>query len=248
MRLIARLDIKPPNVVKPIHFEGLRIMGIPAEMAKRYYEDGADEITYIDIVSSLYSRPIQFDLAKDVSKDIFVPFAVGGGIGEVEHVKQLIHNGADKVIVNTNAIHRPELISEIAEKFGSQAVVVHIQAKRWLDSYECYTDCGRNRTGLDVVTWAKQAEELEAGEILLSVVDNDGRRRGYDLDIAEQVINAVNIPVVVGSGGWNLDHVLDLAKLNPSGIAVASMLHYEKHRIREIKQHLIDNGIELHNT
>jgi imidazole glycerol-phosphate synthase subunit HisF len=246
MRIIARLDVKPPYLVKPIHFDGLRKLGDPKEFAKEYYEEGADEIIYIDIVSSLYQRNILFDLARDVSKDIFTPFAVGGGIKNIEDVKELIHNGADKVILNTNAIIDPLIIKNIANIFGSQAISIHIQAKKWDDWYECYTDCGRNRSGKEVISWAKEVEELGAGEIILSVIDNDGRERGFDLEISQKLIQAVDIPVVIGSGAGSLSDILNLAKLNPSGIAIASLLHYKKFSIREIKQYLINNGLNIH--
>jgi len=246
MRIIARLDVKPPHVVKPIHFDGLKKLGKPQDFAKKYYEDGADEIVYIDIVSSLYQRSILFDLAKDVSKEIFTPFAVGGGVKTIEHVQELIHNGADKVILNTNAIENPAIIKEITSIFGSQAVTIHIQAKKWDNWYECYTDCGRNRSGKEVIEWAKEVEKLGAGEIILSVIDNDGRKRGFDLELSEKLINAVNIPVVIGSGAGSLEDVLEVAKLNPSGIAIASLLHYDIYSIKEIKQYLIHNGLNIH--
>ena len=246
MRIIARLDVKPPNVVKPIHFDGLLKIGDPKVLAKKYYEGGADEIAYIDIVSSLYNRDILFDLAKSVSKEIFTPFSVGGGIKTIDDVKQLINNGADKVIVNTNAIKNPNLISEISNLFGAQAVSVHIQAKKWKNWYECYTDCGRNRTGNEVLEWAKKVERLGAGEILLSVIDNDGRMRGFDLEISRKVIESVNIPVIIGSGAGSLDDILSLAKLNPSGIAIASLIHHNHLSIKEIKEFLNKNSINVH--
>ena len=238
MRIIARLDVKPPVVVKPIHFEGVRKIGDPELLSQQYYNEGADEITYIDVVSSLYQRRIQFELAKSVSKNIFVPFAVGGGIKSVEDVKTLIHNGADKVIINTNAIKRPELITEIAQVFGSQAVVVHIHAKKWQNWNECYTDCGRNRSNISVEGWAKKAEGLGAGEIMISSIDHDGRKSGFNLELSEKIIKSVNIPVVVGSGAGNLEHIKEVANLNPSGIALASVLHYGMHTINEIKEYL----------
>lgn len=246
MRIIARLDVKPPYLVKPIHFDGLRKLGDPKEFANKYYQQGADEIIYIDIVSSLYQREILFNLARDVSKDIFTPFGIGGGIKNINDVKELIHNGADKVIVNTNAILNPSLIKNIANVFGSQAISVHIQAKKWDDWYECYTDCGRNRSGKEVINWAMEVESLGAGEIILSVIDNDGRERGFDLEISEKLINAVDIPVVIGSGAGSLSDILNLANLNPSGITIASLLHYEKYSITEIKEFLIKKGIKIH--
>jgi cyclase len=245
MRIIARLDAKPPYIVKPIHFEGLKKIDTPKNLSDKYYENGADEILYIDIVSSLYQRDIVFDLIKDTSKDIFVPFAVGGGIKSLEDAKKLIHNGADKIVLNTNAIKNPKLIEEIATHFGSQAVVVHIQAKKWDNWYECYTDCGRERSNKNVLEWVKEVESLGAGEILLSVIDNDGRQRGFDLDISKKVIESVNIPVIIGSGAGSLEDILEVAKLNPSAIAIASLLHYDKFTIKEIKEYLLNNSIKV---
>ena len=245
MRIISRLDVKPPNVVKPIFFEGLRKIGAPADLANKYFNDGADEMIFIDIVASLYRRDIQFDLVHEVSEELFIPFGVGGGIKTVEDVKTLIHGGADKVILNTHAVKHPEILSQIAELFGSQACTVHIQAKTWNDWYECYTDCGRNRSNVDVVEWAKQVEGLGAGEIILSSIDQDGAQKGFDLNLSEKVLEAVNIPVVIGSGAGSLEDIYQVARLEPSAIAVASVLHYDTLTINEIKSYLSEKGIEV---
>lgn len=245
MRIIARLDVKPPDVIKPILFEGVRKLGEPAEFAARYYEQGADEIVYIDVVASLYQRRIVFDLIHEVSRDLYIPFAVGGGIRSVEDVNKIIHTGADKVILNTNAVKSPHLIEEIAQIFGSQACTIHIQAKKWDDWYECYTDCGRNQTGLNVFEWAQEAERLGAGEILLSVIDHDGLQSGFDIGATEKMLDTVNIPVIAGSGAGTLENILEVAELKPSAIALSSVLHYEKVSIKQVKQYLSENGIEV---
>lgn len=245
MRIIARLDVKPPHVVKPIHFEGLRKMGDPVETATAWYNGGADEVVFIDIVASLYEREVQFDLVHDVARSVFTPLAVGGGIRTVEDAIRLIHTGADKVVLNTHAIARPELITEIAEVFGSQAVCIHIQAKEWSNWYECYTDCGRNRSDRDVLGWMEEAVDRGAGEFLISSVDRDGRRRGFDLELAESAISRVNVPVVIGSGAGTLEHVLEVARMSPSGIALSSLLHYDGLQIADVKSYLTDNGISL---
>jgi len=245
MRIISRLDVKPPHVVKPIFFEGLRKIGAPVDLASKYFNDGADEMIFIDIVASLYRRDIQFDLIHEVSKELFIPFGVGGGIQTVDDVTKLIHGGADKVVLNTHAVKHPEILTQIAELFGSQACTVHIQAKTWNDWYECYTDCGRNRSHVDVVEWAKQVEDLGAGEIILSAIDQDGARNGFDLKLAEKVLDAVNIPVVIGSGAGSLEDIYEVARLEPSAVAVASVLHYETLTIREIKSFLSEQGIEV---
>jgi cyclase len=235
MRIIARLDVKSPFVVKPVFFEGLRKVGNPKDLANKYYKEGADEIFLVDIVSSLYRRSIDLNLVADVSHNIFVPFAVGGGIQTVEDAERIIHSGADKIIINTAAISNPTIIEKISARFGAQSVVVHIQAKRWNDWYECYTEAGRNRSGREVLSWAREAEECGAGELLLSVVNNDGAENGFDLHVTEQLLNLVNIPVVVGSGAGKLDDIRSILDHGPSGVAIATLLHYNKTTISDVK-------------
>ena len=243
MRIIARLDVKPPYVVKPIHFEGLRKIDIPTNLIDKYKD--ADEVFFIDIVSSLYNREIQFDLIRESAKNIFIPFAIGGGIKDVNDAKKLIQNGADKVVLNTSVLKNPKLITDIAKHFGSQAVAIHIQAKKWDNWYECYSECGRERSYKNVLEWVKEVEQLGAGEILLSVIDKDGRKRGFDIEISQKVIESVNIPVIIGSGAGKKEDILEVAKLNPSGIALASILHYDISSIREIKEYLYKNNIKV---
>jgi len=247
IRIIAKLDVKPPYVVKPIHFEGLRKMGNPSEMAKKYYEQGADELIYIDIVSSLYQREILYDSIKSCADELFIPFGVGGGVQSIEDFSKLFHSGADKVLINTYAVqHNPNIINEAAEIFGNQAVVVSIEAKQWENYWECYTDCGRIRSGKNVLEWVKEVEERGAGEIVLQSVDHDGRQRGFDLELSKLVVNSVHIPVVVSSGAGSLEDIKNLIEYaRPSGVAIASLLHYDKYTISEIKEYLIKNGIEV---
>lgn len=237
MRVIAKLDIKPPYVVKPVHFEGLRRIGEPAALAKHYYDQGADEIFYIDIVASLYQRDIFFDLIEETAKDIFVPFAVGGGIRNLSDMSRLFHCGADKVVINTHVLqHDPSLIDQAARIFGSQSVVVNVEAKYWGRWWECYTDGGRERTGRDVLSWVKEAQERGAGELLIQSVDHDGRCDGFDLELIHQVRGCVDIPVVAASGAGSLEHIIAMAKEErPDAIAVASVLHYNKTDISEIR-------------
>jgi len=246
-RIIVKLDIKPPFVVKPVHFEGLRKMGKPSELAKKYYQQGADEIMYIDIVSSLYQRDIQIDEIEKTAHELFVPFGVGGAVRSIDDFSKLFHNGADKVAINTYAIQEDEnIIRQAAEIFGNQAVVVNIEAKKWGNYWECYTDCGRIRSGKNVLEWAKKVEELGAGEILLQSVDRDGRNRGFDLDLCKKVVDLVDIPVVVASGAGSLcdiKEVIEYAK--PSGVAIASLLHYNKYTVGDIKEYLRKNNIEV---
>lgn len=246
-RIIAKLDVKPPYVVKPVHFEGLRKVGLPIELAKKYYEQGADEVIYIDIVASLYQREILFDEIEKTANELFIPFGVGGGVKTIEDFSKLFHSGADKVAINTYAIQKnPEIINQAAEIFGNQAVVVNIEAKEWDNWYECYTDCGRIQSGVDVIEWAKEVEQRGAGEIFLQCVDTDGRQRGFDIELAKQVVESVNIPVIVASGAGKLEDIKKLIEYaRPSGVAIASLLHYDKYTIKDIKEYLRNNGIEV---
>ena len=240
VRIIAKLDVKPPYVVKPVHFEGLRKMGSPAELAKKYYDQGADELFYIDIVSSLYQREILFNEIEQVANKLFIPFAAGGGVKSIDNFSKMFHMGADKVVINTHAIQEnPDIIDKAAKIFGSQAVVVNIEAKRWKNYWECYTDCGRIQSQKDLSDWASEVEQRGAGEILLQSVDMDGRRRGFDIELASEIVDLVNIPVVVSSGAGSLEDIKTLIEVvNPSGVAIASLLHYEQTTILEIKEYL----------
>lgn len=246
-RIIAKLDVKPPYVVKPVHFEGLRKIGLPAELAKKYYEQGADEIMYIDIVSSLYQREILFDEIQKTANNLFIPFGVGGGVKTIEDFSKLFHNGADKVAINTYAVQEnPEIINQAAQIFGNQAIVVNIEAKKWNGWYECYTDCGRIQSSKNVIEWAKEVESRGAGEIFLQCIDTDGRQRGFELELAKQVVESVNIPVVVASGAGKLEDIKELIEyVRPSGVALATLLHYDKYTIKDIKEYLKNNGIEV---
>jgi len=240
VRIIAKLDVKPPYVVKPVHFEGLRKMGNPAELAKKYYDQGADELFYIDIVSSLYQREILFNEIEKVANKLFIPFAAGGGVKSIDDFSKMFDMGADKVVINTHAIQKsPGIIDKAAKIFGSQAVVVNIEAKSWNNYWECYTDCGRIQSQKDVSDWASEVEQRGAGEILLQSVDADVRCRGFDIELAKKVVDLVNIPVVVSSGAGSLEDIKALIEAaHPSGVAIASLLHYDRVTTQEIKQYL----------
>ena len=246
-RIIAKLDVKPPNVVKPVHFEGLRTVGTPSQLAKKYYDQGADEIIYIDIVSSLYQREILFNHIESVANELFIPLTVGGGVKTIEDFSKLFHQGADKVAINTHAIqNNPNIIDEAAKVFGSQAIVVNIEAKKWDNYWECYTDCGRIQSGKNVLNWVKEVENRGAGEILLQSVDRDGRQQGFDIELSKNVVNSVNIPVILASGASSLEDIKYTIKtVQPSGIAIASLLHYNKVSIQEIKQYLKEHDIKV---
>ncbi|HAU1940509.1 TPA: imidazole glycerol phosphate synthase subunit HisF, partial [Legionella pneumophila] len=188
VRLIARLDIKGPNLIKGVHLEGLRVVGNPNEYAMAYYAQGADELIYMDTVASLYGRNNLSEIVKTTAENVFIPITVGGGIRSVDDAKQLLRCGADKVAINTAATKNPTLISDIARRFGSQCVVLSIEAKRTVDGrWEVMTDNGREHTGMDVVDWARNGEEFGAGEILLTSIDQEGTRKGFDLELVKQV-------------------------------------------------------------
>lgn len=247
VRIIPRLDIKGPNLIKGIHLEGLRIIGDPREYSQKYYAQGADELLYVDIVASLYGRNSLHDIVTRVAEDVFVPLTVAGGIRSVEDVRQMLRSGADKVAINTAATRRPDLLREAAQVFGSQCIVLSIEAKRvGAGKWEAYTDNGREETGLDVVDWARQAVELGVGEILLTSVDQEGTRSGFDLDLVKTVASAVPMTPLIASGGMGkLDEMRDAVDGGASAIAIADMLHYGRQTLGAIKTSARDQGLEV---
>jgi cyclase len=237
LRLIARLDIKGPNLIKGVHLEGLRVIGDPQVYARRYYEDGADELIYIDVVASLYQRNSLTEIVKRAAQDVFIPMTVGGGLRSLDDVTTVLRSGADKVAINTAAVKRPELITEVARRFGSQCMVLSIEAKQVAaDRWEAYTDNGRERTGLDVAQWARRGVELGAGEILLTSVDREGTRKGFDVRLVEAVATSAPVPVIASGGMGNVDHLIAVAtEGHADAVAVADMLHYGRTTLREIR-------------
>lgn len=229
IRIIPRLDIKGPNVVKGIHMEGLRVVGIPHKFARMYYEQGADELIYMDVVASLYGRNSLLKIIEKTAKEIFIPLTVGGGLRTIRDIREVLRAGADKVSLNTAAISRPELIQEAAKNFGSSTVVVSIEAIRHVDGhYEAFTDNGRNETGRNVLDWAKQVCDLGAGEIMITSIDKEGTGKGYDIDLISSIVDQVPIPVVASGGGGRKEDVLDLLKsVKVNGVGIASLLHYD---------------------
>jgi len=236
-RLIARLDIKGPNLIKGVHLEGLRVIGSPNEHALRYYRQGADELIYIDCVASLYGRNHLSEIIRAAAKDIFVPMTVGGGIRSVDDVTQILRAGADKVAVNTAAVSRPELITEISRVFGNQCMVLSIEAKqiaagRW----EVFTDNGREQSGLDVVDWAKRGVDLGAGEILLTSIDREGTRKGFDVALVNAVSEAVSVPVIASGGmGETSDVVPVVRDGGADAVAMADILHYQRATVDDVR-------------
>lgn len=231
-RLIARLDIKGANVVKGIQFEGLRVVGKPSELAKKYVQEGANELLYIDQVASLYGRNQLEGLLERTTDDIFVPVTVGGGIKSIGDIDRLLRAGADSVAINTAAIKRPALIKECADHYGSQAIVVSIEAKRTKAGWECYTDCGREKTNKSVQEWAQEAVSLGAGEILLTSIDQDGTMNGPDIEVVKTLAH-LPVQVVYGGGIGGLDHLRSVLAAGADGVAVGSALHYGKFHMEQ---------------
>jgi cyclase len=229
-RIIARLDIKGPNMVKGVHLEGLRVLGDPRYFAEEYYQDGIDEMIYMDTVASLYGRNNLTEFVNVTAKSIFVPLTVGGGVRTIEDISNLLRAGADKVAINTAAIKNPELICEASKRFGAQCIVLSVEAKKISDfKYECFTDNGRERTGVDVLEWCVRAEGLGAGEILLTSVDFEGTGAGYDIALTKQISEAVSIPVIASGGCGQLGHVTQvIVEGRADAVAIASVFHYGK--------------------
>lgn len=246
IRIIPRLDIKGQNVVKGIHTEGLRVMGDPKTMAFDYYRQGADEIAYMDIVASLYQRNIDFDLLKSVSENIFIPFTVGGGIRSLNDINNALRAGADKVAINTYAIKNPEFLREAATKFGSQCIVLSVEAIRKGQGWEAYTDGGREKTGIDAISWIRRALELGVGEILLTSIDRDGTFEGFDLDLMKQVTAFAKVPVVAHGGAGDYETIaVAILDGKADAVCVSSVLHYKKYSIKDSKQSLLKKGINV---
>lgn len=247
VRIIARLDIKGPNLIKGIHLEGLRVMGAPQEFAFRYYEQGIDELIYMDSVASLYGRNNLHDIVKHTAQNIFIPLTVGGGVRSVEDVTLLLRAGADKVAINTAATKNPDLIRQIARKFGSQCMVLSIEAKKVsANKWEVYTDNGREKTGIDVVEWAHRACELGAGEILLTSVDQEGTRQGFDIELVKAVSTSVPIPVIASGGMGTTEHFVNVIKQgHADAVAMADVLHYNRIGLDEIRQDATKHNIPI---
>jgi|LauGreDrversion4_2_1035121.scaffolds.fasta_scaffold105937_2 cyclase len=247
IRLIARLDVKGENLIKGVHLEGLRIMGDPQKFARRYYEQGADELIYLDIVASLYGRSNLVDIVRRTAHDVFVPLTVGGGVRSTDDVRELLRAGADKVAINTAAVKRPELISEIARQFGSQCVVISIEAKRQdSDYWEVYTDCGRERTGIDAVGWARKAMALGAGEVLVTSIDREGTRKGYDVELTRAICDVVDVPVIASGGFGSNDHLIDVVEQGGAdAVAIADALHFERTTLTGIRCAAQAAGIQM---
>ncbi len=247
IRVIPRLDIKGPNLVKGIHLEGLRVLGKPEYFARYYYEHEADELLYLDVVASLYGRNSLLDMIRRTSQEIFIPLTVGGGLRTLEDITTVLRAGADKVALNTAAIKRPALISDAARRFGSSTIVVSIEAIRTPDGrYEAYTDNGRESTGVDALQWARQVEGLGAGEILLTSVDREGTGKGFDLGLTRMTATAVSIPVIACGGAGTVRHVSEVIEQGQAdAVCLASMLHYRLVRQDDTAPgHVVEGNLE----
>lgn len=247
VRIIARIDVKGPNVIKGVHLEGLKVVGDPNEISQRYYAEGIDELLYMDTVASLYGRNSLLDVVRHTSKGVFVPIIVGGGIRSVDDARDALRSGAEKVAVNTAAIHEPELLSAIAQRFGSQCITLSIEAKqRSQNKWEAYTENGRERTGLDVIEWAKKGVSLGAGEILLTSVDQEGTRKGFDADLVRAVSSAVNVPVIASGGFGNTDDFIKVVKEGgANAVAIADVFHFKRISISDVRQSALQHNIEV---
>ncbi|MBO8137183.1 MAG: imidazole glycerol phosphate synthase subunit HisF [Desulfotomaculum sp.] len=249
-RIIPCLDVTGGRVVKGTNFVNLRDAGDPVELAAIYDREGADELVFLDITASSDERNIMLDVVRRTAEEVFIPFTVGGGIRTVEDMREMLKAGADKVAVNTAAIKNPQVIKEGAAKFGSQCIVVAVDARKVGDKkWEIYTHGGRRPTGIDAVEWAKKAEELGAGEILLTSMDRDGTKEGFDLELTRAVAEAVNIPVIASGGVGNIQHIADgFIKGKADAALAASIFHFREYSMAEVKWYLQQQGIPVRNV
>jgi cyclase len=245
-RIIPCLDVDKGRVVKGVKFQNLRDAGDPVEVAKSYEEQSADELVFLDITASAEERKIMIEVVQRVAETIFIPFTVGGGVSSLEDIRRLLSAGADKVSINTAAVKNPQLIYESAKRFGSQCIVVAIDAKRSERGWEVYIHGGRTPTGLDAVEWAKKVEGLGAGEILLTSMDADGTKKGYDIELCRAVASAVSIPVIASGGAGAMEHFYEVfTKTNVDAALAASLFHFKEVSIPELKAYLKNKGVHV---
>ena len=245
-RIIPCLDVTSGRVVKGINFVGLRDAGDPVEISRRYDDQGADELTFLDITASSDNRDLILHIIEEVAAQVFIPLTVGGGVRKVEDVRRLLNAGADKVSINTSAVQNPELVADAADRYGSQCIVVAIDAKRVENGWEVFTHGGRRATGLDAIEWAKKMQSLGAGEILLTSMDKDGTRNGFDLALTRAVSDAVEVPVIASGGVGNLDHLVQgVIQGHADAVLAASIFHYGEYTVRQAKEYMAQHGIEV---
>jgi len=246
-RIIPCLDVTAGRVVKGVNFVALRDAGDPVEIARRYDEQGADELTFLDITASSDERDIILHIIEAVASQVFIPLTVGGGVRQVDDVRRLLHAGADKVSMNTSAVQNPQLVADAAARFGNQCIVVAIDAKETAPGkWEVFTHGGRKNAGLDAVAWAKQVESLGAGEILLTSMDRDGTKQGFNIPLTRAVSDAVGIPVIASGGVGNLDHlVAGVKEGHADAVLAASIFHFGEYTVRQAKEYMAQHGIEI---
>ena len=245
-RIIPCLDVKNGRVVKGINFVDLKDAGDPVEQAKIYSDGGADEICFLDITASNENRSTIYEVVKKTSKKCFVPLTVGGGVRNIEDINKLLNCGADKVSINTAAVKNPKIVMESSLKFGSQCIVVAIDAIKEANSWKIFTHGGRNKTGIDAIKFAKQMEEYGAGELLVTSMDRDGTQKGYDIDLIKKISEMVNIPVIASGGVGSLDHLAEgITKGKANAVLAASIFHYGKYSIKQAKEYLDSKGIPV---
>lgn len=245
-RIIPCLDIKEGRVVKGVKFLGLRDAGDPVEVARIYDAQGADELTFLDITASLENRKTLIALVEKIARNIFMPFTVGGGVGDIEDIRNILNAGAEKVSINTQAVKFPQLISSASKRFGSQCIVVAIDAKAKGDSWEVFINGGRTPTGINAVEWAQKAARLGAGEILLTSMDYDGTKDGYDLKLTKAITEKINIPVVASGGAGKLEDFYDVfAKSGADAALAASLFHYQEYSVKQVKDYLKERGVAV---
>ena len=246
VRVIPCLDVDAGRVVKGVRFVDLVDAGDPVELAARYDAEGADEVVFLDITASADARDTMVDLARRTAEEVFIPFTVGGGVRTPDDARRLLRAGADKVAVNTAAVARPEVVSELAREFGAQCVVVAIDARRTNTSFEVFTHGGRKPTGINAVAWAAECERRGAGEILLTSMDRDGTRDGYDLELTRAVSSTVGVPVIASGGVGSLEHLAEGALVGQAdAVLAASIFHFAEHTVREAKEHLARRGVTV---
>ncbi|MDD2828717.1 MAG: imidazole glycerol phosphate synthase subunit HisF [Sulfuricurvum sp.] len=244
-RIIPCLDVKDGRVVKGVNFVGLKDAGDPVEVAKRYNEEGADELTFLDITASHEERDTIVHIVEQVAREVFIPLTVGGGIRELNDIYKLLNVGCDKVSINSAAIKRPEFIDEGAKRFGSQCIVVAIDVKKTGNQYNVYLNGGRVDTGINAFEWAKEVVDRGAGEILLTSMDADGTKAGFDLDITSQISRAVNVPVIASGGAGTMEHIREAFEHGADAALAASIFHYKEIDIMDLKRYLSANGIPV---
>ena len=245
-RIIPCLDVTGGRVVKGVNFTELRDAGDPVEIARRYNEQGADEITFLDITASSDGRDLILPIIEAVASSVFIPLTVGGGVRKVEDVRRLLNAGADKVSMNTAAVVNPQLVADASGRFGSQCIVVAIDAKRVGDHWEVFTHGGRKPTGLDAVEWARKMVELGAGELLLTSMDRDGTKSGFDLELTRAISDAVDVPIIASGGVGNLDHLVEGVKQGGAdAVLAASIFHFGEYSVDQAKHYMADRGIEV---